>query len=269
MSLGDFAEHVVVASPDRWDCPAWAPGGRALYCSSKGKLWRLPLSGEPPQEFWVGTVAMSRDYAFTPDGKRLGFTSGDAIYTVPAEGGEPAPILPKKQGYLHGWGADGKTVYYCAGRNGRGLQAYRRPADGGEETPLLAYTGWSDAPEESRDGKWVYYTCDRSGKPAIWRVPAAGTGPDDALAEQVTNGGYRDFFPHPSPDGKWLLFLSAGGTGTGIPDRQDVVLRLMPVGGGPVREVGHFTGGQGTINAPCWAPDGKSFAYVRYAPKPK
>ena len=27
-------------------------------------------------------------------------------------------------------------------------------------------------------------------------------------------------------------------------------------------------GGQGTINAPCWSPDGKSFAYVRYAAIP-
>jgi WD40 repeat protein len=27
-----------------------------------------------------------------------------------------------------------------------------------------------------------------------------------------------------------------------------------------------LTGGRGPINAPCWSPDGKRFAYVRYAP---
>jgi TolB protein len=26
-----------------------------------------------------------------------------------------------------------------------------------------------------------------------------------------------------------------------------------------------FYGGQGTINVPSWSPDGKKFAYVRYA----
>ena len=111
------------------------------------------------------------------------------------------------------------------------------------------------------------------GKPCIWRMPAAGAGPDDAQAQQVTNDDYRDWFPHPSPDGKWLLFLSSRGTANGsVPDKQDVVLRLAPLPGdapqaGPIREAAHFVGGQGTINAPCWAPDGRSFAYVRYTPK--
>jgi hypothetical protein len=42
----------------------------------------------------------------------------------------------------------------------------------------------------------------------------------------------------------------------------------MPLAGGPIRELVRLNGGQGTINAPCWSPDGKSFAYVRYAPNP-
>ena len=32
------------------------------------------------------------------------------------------------------------------------------------------------------------------------------------------------------------------------------------------RRVREFIGGQGTINVPCWAPDGSAFAYVRYEP---
>ncbi len=150
------------------------------------------------------------------------------------------------------------------------MSIYGRLADGGEETRLLTGAGWSDSPEASADGKWIYFSCDKSGKPCIWRMPAAGAGPDDALAQQITNDGYRDWFPHPSPDGKWLLFLSAAGPGkSSIPSKEDVVLRLMPLPAGPVRELAHLTGGQGTINAPCWAPDGRSFAYVRYTPPPK
>jgi serine/threonine protein kinase/Tol biopolymer transport system component len=269
MSLDDMAERVVFSSPDRWDCPIWAPDGKSLLCSSKGKLHRVALNGEPPQDFSTGAVSPGRDYAITTDGQRLAFSSGDDIYLVPAVGGDPTPIMPKKQGYIHGWSPDGRTVYYCATRGAGPMSIYSRLADGGEETRLLTSNIWSDAPEASPDGKWVYFTCDKSGKPAVWRMPVSGAGPDDSLAEQITNGPYRDWFPHPSPDGKWLLFLSSAGPGgSGIPNNQDVVLRLMPLSGGPIREVARLTGGQGTINAPCWSPDSRSFAYVRYAPNP-
>ena len=137
MSLDDLAERVVFTSMDRWDCPIWAPDGQSLLCSNQGKLHRLPLSGEPPQDFSTGAVSPSRDYALTADGRRLAFTAGDAIYVVPADGGEPAPILPTKQGYLHGWSPDGRTIFYCAGRNGGTMSIYSRLADGGEETRLL------------------------------------------------------------------------------------------------------------------------------------
>src|SRR5207302_7927014 len=139
----------------------------------------------------------------------------------------------KKQGYVHGLSPDGRTVVYCAGRNGP-LTIYCRLVDGGEETRLLTYAGFSDAPEFSSDGKWIYFSCDKSGKPAIWRMPAAGAGPDDSLAQQVVNDAHRDWFPHPSPDGEWLLFLSSAAPGpSALPDKEDVVLRLMPLRGGP------------------------------------
>jgi serine/threonine protein kinase len=268
MSLDDLAEHVIFTSSDRWDCAAWTADGQSLLSANKGKLHRLPLTGGPPEDFDTGNIAPGRDFALTPDGRQLAFSSGDAIYIVPAAGGDPAPIAPKKQGFIHGWSHDGKTVFYCSSRGGT-MSIYSRSIDGGPETHLLTTAGWSDSPEASPDGKWVYFTCDRSGQPAIWRAPITGAGPDDSLAEPVTHDGYRDWFPHCSPDGKWLLFLSSPEPGkSNIPDKQDVILRLMPLAGGPIREVVRLNGGQGTINAPCWSPDGKSFAYVRYAPNP-
>ncbi len=56
------------------------------------------------------------------------------------------------------------------------MSIYGRLADGGEETRLLTANGWSDSPEASPDGKWIYFTCDKSGKAAIWRMPIAGAG---------------------------------------------------------------------------------------------
>ena len=180
-------------------------------------------------------------------------------------------VQPKLSGYVHGWTADSQSLLYVAARGGP-LRIFRRPADGGDEVPLLAHKGFSDGPDATRDGKWIYYSSDKSGKVKVWRIPAAGAGPNDEKAEQVTDDGPTDWFPHPSPDGKWLLFLSHPKAGRGTPDREEVVLRLVPLPGdnlerGPIQELARFIGGQGTINAPCWSPDGKSFAYVRYAPK--
>jgi len=41
-------------------------------------------------------------------------------------------------------------------------------------------------------------------------------------------------------------------------------LRLMPLAGGPIQELAHLFGGQGTINVPSWSPDSRSVAFVSY-----
>jgi hypothetical protein len=41
----------------------------------------------------------------------------------------------------------------------------------------------------------------------------------------------------------------------------------MPAAGGEPRVLLGLLGGQGTINVPCWAPDGRRFAFVRYLPE--
>ena len=94
----------------------------------------------------------------------------------------------------------------------------------------------------------------------IWRMKSDGSS-----QEQITPGAeYVDWFPHPSPDGTWLIFLSYGKSVTGHPADKDVVLRIMPLAGGTPRVLATLFGGQGTINVPSWAPDSKSVAFVSY-----
>jgi serine/threonine protein kinase len=276
MLAEDRREHVLFTSPDRCDCPIWTPDGQALLWSSRGRLFRLPVLGSRPDRhpdpFPTGSLNPSRDYCFSRDGNRLALLANDAIYLLPAAGGEPAPLEPRLSGYVHGWSPDGKNLVYCAARNGP-LSIYRRPIDGGEETLLTDYQGYNDAPEYSPDGKWIYFSSDRSGKKAIWRIPATAASPNDERAKRITMDESEDhWFPHPSPDGKWLLFLSGPKGHQGVPDKVEVHFRLLPMLGdepaaGPVPETAWFIGGQGTSNAPCWSPDSKRFAYIRYAPR--
>jgi TolB protein len=91
----------------------------------------------------------------------------------------------------------------------------------------------------------------------------------------VTKDDQENWFPHPSPDGKWLLFLSfPKGTATHNDKLAGTQLRIMRMPGtslsNPPRTdvVTTFFGGQGTINVNSWSPDSTRFAYVVYEPLP-
>src|ERR1043165_296616 len=72
------------------------------------------------------------------------------------------------------------------------------------------------------------------------------------------------WFPHPSPDGKWLVFLSYEKEVKGHPENKDVTLRVMPLGGGKIEVLAKLFGGQGTLNVPSWSPDSRKLAFVSY-----
>lgn len=88
--------------------------------------------------------------------------------------------------------------------------------------------------------------------------------PDGSDQEPVTHDEFNNWFPHPSPDGRWLVFLSYAGDVKDHPANQDVRLRLMPMSGGPIQELATLFGGQGTINVPSWSPDSRNVAFVSY-----
>jgi Tol biopolymer transport system component len=166
-----------------------------------------------------------------------------------------------KQGpsYWHGWSPDGKTLAYCAERVGE-YDIFSIPVEGGDETRLTNAPGLDDGPDYSPDGKYIFFNSERSGLMKIWRMNADGTD-----QKQVTlDTEYADWFAHPSPDGKWLVFVSFDKSVKGHPENKDVVLRIMPLGGGKPKVLTSLFGGQGTINVPSWSPDSTQAAFVSY-----
>jgi TolB protein len=85
----------------------------------------------------------------------------------------------------------------------------------------------------------------------IWRMNA-----DGSAEEQMTRDtDYADWFPHPSPDGKLMVFLSYDKAVQGHPANKDISLRIMDLPNGTPRPLASLFGGQGTINVPSWSPD--------------
>ena len=93
----------------------------------------------------------------------------------------------------------------------------------------------------------------------IWRMR-----PDGSEPTQVTDDEYNNWFPHVSPHGKWIVFLSfmKDVKPDDHPFYRHVYLRMMPVAGGVPKVLVYLYGGQGSINTPSWSPDGKQFAFV-------
>ena len=87
---------------------------------------------------------------------------------------------------------------------------------------------------------------------------------DGTKPQQITFDQYNDWFPHISPDGRWIVFLSFAKEvdSADHPFYKHVYLRLMPIDGGRPKVVGYVYGGQGTINVPSWSPDSKKIAFV-------
>ena len=82
--------------------------------------------------------------------------------------------------------------------------------------------------------------------------------------QQVTDDGFNNWFPHISPDGRWIAFLSYGPevAPDDHPWYKQVYLRLMPIEGGEPEVIAYVYGGQGTMNVPSWSPDSRSLAFV-------
>lgn len=271
MSADGKFKQVIFSAAGRFEAPNWSPSGKYLLVNSAGKPWRIPVNGGEPEPIPLGSVgAINNDHGISPDGKLLAVSAnGGPVFVLPLSGGEARRATRHSPSYFHGWSPDGKRLAYVA-KQYESFDIFSVSLEGGEPKRLTAHPAHEDGPDYSPDGKWIYYNSDRAGGGHIWRIPVDGGGEGDSKAEQVTSDDYVDWFPHPSPNGKWLLFLSYRKGTQGHPTNQNVLLRIMPlpgdkIGGEKITELEKLFGGQGTINVPSWSPDSQRFAFVSYS----
>jgi TolB protein len=167
------------------------------------------------------------------DGEHIIFSSKGQLFSVPKGGGNPELY---NSGILNNPDSG----------NGFTLDRMTQP-------------GLGDNPESSPDNRYLYFDSDQSGANQIWRM-----APDGGSREQITFDEYNNYYPHVSPDGKWIVFLSYDKDVKGHLANQDVMLRLLPTAGGEIQTIAKLFGGQGTIDTNSWAPDSKNLAFVSF-----
>ena len=268
LDIDSGMRKVIYESSTPFEAPNWSPNGTFMVVNSQGKLYRIPAAGGKLKEIDTQfAIANNNDHGFSPDGKQLAIShhasdrpSGEnsVIYTVSVKGGKPKQITENSPSYWHGWSPDGKYLIYTAHRKDQ-WDLYQIPAVGGEEIQLTDNKFLDDGSEYASDGQSIWFNSNRTGSMEIWQMKTDGTG-----QTQITNDEFQNWFPHQSPDGKWLIFLSYPSSVDlwDHPYYQHVMLRLMNLETGDIRVVANLYGGQGTINVPSWSPDSKKVAFV-------
>jgi dipeptidyl aminopeptidase/acylaminoacyl peptidase len=254
----------------------WSSDGRALMVPKNGDLWRVPIDGSAASAVWT-TPQQESGIVASPDGTHVAFVRGrnDIFVRWLAKGRETHILHHDKNVGGLSWAPDGTRIVFTGGgdairheqapaysgtkivytinENVPG-QTFVVPAAGGTATTLGAAGGFGGR-------RWLdarHFLVDRTSpdfKRRTTTLVDVGGGEPKVLHEVVeekfwsmtgdANGGAQ-----PSPDGKWIAFLS---------DRDGWDhLYVMPASGG---EAVQMTKGRFEAWRPAWSPDSARIAF--------
>ncbi len=261
---------IVLEKSTHFEAPNWHSDSNYFIVNSHGLLYSVPTNGSDWKPINTGQLKnCNNDHGITPDGKTLIISNNDSlgsrIYTLPIEGSDTATLVtPNAPSYWHGIHPNGERIAYVAKRNRRYLNIFTSKLDGSDEKRISFTVGLDDGPDYASDSISIYFNSTKSGDMKIWRMDTNGKN-----KRQLTFDSYQDWFPHPSPDGTKLVFLSylPNVPPLSHPAAQKVMLRMLDLTEeNPTPTIlTHLFGGQGTINVPSWSPDSQRFAFVSYS----
>lgn len=209
--LSGDGRHLAVAIATLSEMRIW------VYDLDRGTLTSLNCDGECQRPVWSN------------DGQRIFFrlAKGGRMFvaTQVVDGSSPAAIMVNDHMLPASLSADGRTVLGVRGPLG---DIYTLNIDDpAEPQPLIATPAREQHPDLSRDGRWLAFAADTSGRYEVFVRPYPGTGP----TEQVSIEGGS--VPCWRPDGRGLFFV-------GLPDasnrRRMMAVEFTP---GPRPRIGH------------------------------
>jgi Tol biopolymer transport system component len=211
-------------------------------------IYRLPVGGFPAPV--IASPFRERYAQPSSDGRRIAFQSdrsGDReeIWLTDADGSN-LTRLTRGPGTWQGspnWSPDGRAIVFDS-RSGDGQwDIWTIGVDGSDLRQVTHEPSNENIPSFSRDGRWIYFGSDRTGRIEVWRAAIGG-----GAEEQVTHDGGS--VPFESFDGRTLYYLGVGNA-----------LRARPIGAGVERTIvpcvnhsSYAVAPQGIFHVDCSAP---------------
>jgi eukaryotic-like serine/threonine-protein kinase len=182
-------------------------------------IWQIE-AGKPMKRL-ISSTRTDADPQYSPDGKRVAFFSDRTgigqIWACDRDGGNLVQLTSFETGRpgTPRWSPDGQGIAFDR-LTLNGQRIYLMAADGGHVRRLTAGEESRDeaVPSWSRDGKWIYYASNVTGRNEIWRAPAQGgrgsqiTHAGGLLAFESRDGG-SVYYNKDGDPGLWVLRLGA------------------------------------------------------------
>ena len=199
----------LAAPPRAYDTPRLSPDGRAVIVTIEGErdnLWLYDVSAGSLRQLTFEGANSSP--LWTPDGTRVTFSStrtGPAnLFWKRIEGGadERLTTAARLQVPLS-WSPDGRTLAFLEHDTVTARDVWTLALDGARTPrPLLHSPANESWAVFSRDGRWLAYVSDESGRSEVYVTPFPG---DDRRLQISTDGGTEPVW---GPDGRELFYRS-------------------------------------------------------------
>ncbi len=215
-----------------------SPDGARVVFDLLGDLYVMPIGGStaaaPATRLTTGP-AFDMQPRFSPDGKRIAFTSDRGglfnIWVMDADGQKPTAVSREEKWWVNSptWAPDGDFIFarkhFVSTRSlgaGEVWMYHRSGADGVQVTEKVSFQKDAGEPALSADGKFLYYSKDVTPSPTFEYDKNPHAGIYAIIRRELATGRERTIVggaggaitPRVSPDGKWLAFIRRIDTGS-------------------------------------------------------
>ncbi len=266
LNIKQATREVIVSSERDIKAVCWEPDSNTISFISEGHLENIDLQTGVMRRVSVYGLDSITTAGYNAEKEQWAITGVDGIHTrvylLPLEGGRPQLKTVFAPSVFDDWSNNGEWLVYSATRKNTAQDIYRLTRKYGREERLTAHDSLDGGAAFGMNEGEVFFHSNRHGMMQVYRW---SDGSD--ITSLVSKGQWHDWYPQPSPDGKYLLVYSTKDKLAGT--NNEITLRLydlsMPENDPLVLDTYRGIVGDPVINP--WSPSGDQIVFVSTFPR--